>query len=288
MTALLMLDDQPYTIEALARTAQAMRMLVVKEESILSYKETAERWATEGRAFATAIDMNLRNVTDLDIEELGATREEIGNGEAAGLVVARHVFMNGHDEPMRAALSKVPIAMISAEDLKSEARKEIEKLTVERKAETSFVPKPENSARAIPKGASWQKFLERAQGLVAEEVKTPSVEEAILADVRKLLKLNDLEVAQLLGFLDGPIDVTKLLAKGTSPLSRDWSDRLQHLFDAFYVLLSIYSKSDAQKWMKTPLDILEGASPRELLLTGNMVDLLVVKRLILDLGHPSA
>lgn len=287
MTALLILDDQLYTIEPLARTAQDLKMEVQKEESIFSYKETAERWASEGKSFATAIDMNLRNVTDLDIVELGATREEVGNGEAAGLVVARHVYMNGHDEPMRTALAKVPIAMISAENLKSEVRRAIEQIGRERKAETSFFPKPDNAAEAIPKDVNWKGFLERALGMAAGKTKAASVEGAILQDVTKLLKLNDAEVAQLLGFTDGPIDTVKLLSKGTKPLSRDWSDRLNHVFEAFTVLLSVYSKSDAQKWMGSRLDILDGASPRELLLTGSMVDLLVVKHLAFDIGYPS-
>jgi uncharacterized protein (DUF2384 family) len=287
MTALLILDDQLYTIEALARAAQTLKMEVQKEESIFSFKETAERWASEGRSFATAIDMNLRNITDLDIDELGATREEIGTGEAAGLVVARHVFMNGHDEPMRSALAKVPIAMISAENLKSEARRAIEQIGRERKAETSFVPKPNNAAEAIPKDVSWLGFLERALGMSIGKAKVPSSEGAILQDVTKLLKLNDAEVARLLGFTNGPIDTAMLLSNGTKPLSRDWSDRLHHLFEALTVLLSVYSKSDAQKWIKSPLNILDGASPRELLLSGSMVDLLVVKHLVFDIGHPS-
>ena len=161
MTSLLMLDDQPYTIEPLARVALDLGFEVLKEESILPFKETAERLAAEGRAFAVAIDMNLHNIIPLEIEELGATLDEIGNGEAAGLAVVRHVFMNAHREPLSMALSQVPIAIISAHDLKSDARREIDRLQFERAAETSFVPKPNSDAVPIPWKVSWEAFLKR-------------------------------------------------------------------------------------------------------------------------------
>ena len=287
MSALLVLDDQLYTVEPFAEQARQRKISVEKTDSVVAFKERAETWAREGQTFAAAIDMNLPDLSEMDLDELGATTEEIGNGEAAGLVVARHVFMDGHEEPLRSALRSVPIAMISAENLAPDVRHEIEALHNERTAATTFIPKPDNSSLPIPKGITFDDFLSTLAGLDLVRRGGLGQEEAILTDVRRLLGLDDRETAQMLGFTVDAVDVRTLIDRGTRPASRDWRDRLVHLGEIAIVLLSIYRRSDAKKWLSTPIAALEGQCPREALISGSMEEMIRAKYMIMDLGNPN-
>lgn len=287
MSALLVLDDQLYTVEPFAERARKRHMTVFQTESVVPFKEKAEEWAREGRTFAAAIDMNLRELSEMDLDELGATSGEIGNGEAAGLVVARHVFMEGQDEPLRSALSAVPIAMISAENLAPDVRDDIESLHKERVATTTFIPKPDNVSTPIPNGITFDGFLNTLAKSKGLKVGGLAQEEAILLDVKSLLRLSDRETAQLLGFTADTIDIKALIARGTRPASRDWRDRLIHLCELIVVLLSIYRRSDAKKWLSAPLAILDGESPREALVSGTMEKMILVKHIVMELGNPN-
>lgn len=281
---LLVLDDQLYTVEQFARQASARRIKVFKTDSVLPFKERALEAAKAGKRFAVAIDMNLPALSKNDLEEIGATPEEVGNGEAAGLVVARHVFMNGHDEPARSALHSVPIAMISAENLTSEVRHDIEQLHRQRHADTLFIPKPDNASSPIPRGATFDAFLDRF--LQSRTSTEPGKEEGIFLDVRRLLKLNDEEAARILGFT-GPVNFRHLFEHDTKPISRDWRDRLIHLCDIAVILISIFRRVDAKRWLNRPLESLDGRAPKETMLSGSIVDLLLVKQIVLELGSPN-
>lgn len=284
MSELLVLDDQLYTVEQFAKQAEVKRIKVFKTASLLPFKEKALAYATAGKKFAVAIDMNLPDLSGNDLEEIGASHEEVGNGESAGLVIARHIFMNGHDEPARSALRKVPIAMISAETLSPETRHDIEKLHKERDGETAFIPKADNPSPPIPRGATFESFLERFVPTVQAPALTK--EEAIFVDVRRLLKLDNEEAGRILGFM-GPVDFEHLVQHDTQPASRDWRDRLDHLCDIAVLLVSIFRRTDAKKWLARPLEPLDGKTPRETMLSGSAVDLLMVKQIVLELASPN-
>ncbi len=288
MTSLLILDDQPYTARPFVQAAQKRKLHVEQRQTISEFVETAERWAGQTVPFAALVDLNIREISEQDIDDLGATREEMGNGAEAGLVVVRHVFANGHTEPLRTTLARVPVAIISAERLENHTREGLLALKECREGQTAFIPKAQNAA-AIPSGLTYAAFLNDVEAVLSGASGADMAPEmAIFLDVKELMGLSEEEGARLLGFLTKDIDLTELIKSGTQPPSRDWRDRLDHLMDMFVMLMRIYPSASALKWINAPQKHLDGRSPRDLLVSGDMASLLYVEKMVMEIGNQAS